>query len=259
MVHRIPHPWLASIATLVIFTVCATSSTILYAQEGFELNDQTFDQWVYNSSQGKFDPVSELTLNIEAVDQVCELSKSQEEKLKMAAKGDYARFSRKVDELKAEYVGKTYDQEKIGEIYQKIHPLAQVYQAGLLGKDSLFVKALHRSLSSEQRAKFDEAESKRAKARYESKVRMFVAMLERSCPLTTEQRDKLVELLLNETKPPKYFGQYDWYVIMYQAHKLPDEKYQPLLDEAQLKQLRVNLRQGAGMEHFLRQQKIIDE
>jgi hypothetical protein len=46
---------------------------------------------------------------------------------------------------------------------------------------------------------------------------------------------------------------------MYQATKIPDEKYEQFVDDAQMKQLKVTLRQAAGMEQFLRQQKIINE
>jgi hypothetical protein len=228
-------------------------------QDSFELNEQMFDQWLYSANQGGFDSQSELSLHVEAVDRVCSLSESQKEKLRMAGRGDFSRFGRQVDELKAKYVGKTYGQNEIGEIYQKIQPLGQVYQAGLLGDDSLFSKVLARTLSSEQAAKLDAIESERRKARYLAKVELFVVNLERSCPLTDEQRTAMVELILAETKPPKRFGQYDWYVVMYQANKIADEKYEQFLDDAQMRQLKITLRQVAGMEQFLRQQKILDE
>jgi len=230
-----------------------------WAQDSFELNDQTFNQWLFSASQGSFDSESELVLHIEAVDRVCGLNESQKEKLRLAGRGDYSRFGRQVDDLKAKYVGKTYGQNEIGEIYQKIQPLGQVYQAGLLGNESLFSKVLEKTLTSEQAAKFAALESERRKARYIAKVKLFVVQLERTCPLTDEQRSKLVDLIIAETKPPKRFGQYDWYVVMYQANKIPDGKFDAIVDDAQLKQFKITLRQGAGMEHFLRQQKILDE
>ncbi len=241
---------------MVIVACCAS---IAAGQDTFELNEQTFNQWLFSASQGSFNPDSELTLTVEAVDRVCTLTDPQKEKLRLAANGDFARFKRKVNELRAEYVGKTYSQNEIGQIYQKIQPLGQVYQAGLLGDASLFSKVLANTLTLEQAAKFDHIEAERRRARYAAKVGLFVVTLERNCPLTDKQRTALVELLLKETKPPKVFGQYDWYVIMYQASKVPDAKYEHIIDEAQLKALKQSLRQGAGMQHFLRQQKILDE
>jgi hypothetical protein len=229
------------------------------AQDSFELNDQTFNQWLFSASQGNFDPTSELTLNLEAVDRICGLNEEQKQRLSTAAHGDFARFGRQVDALKAKYVGKTYGQNEVGEIYQKIQPLAQVYQSGLLGDESLFAKMLTRTLTSEQSEKYQRADEDRRRTRYMSKVGLFVLTVERTCPLTEKQRTALIDMLVAETKAPKRFGQYDWYVIMYEASKVPDAKYESIVDEAQLRQIKVVLRQGQGMGHFLKQQKLIDE
>src|SRR5688572_3235733 len=76
-------------------TVCCCGAAC--AQDSFELNDQTFNQWLFSASQGTFDPTSELTLNLEAVDRICGLNEDQKQKLSTAAHGDYARFGRQVD------------------------------------------------------------------------------------------------------------------------------------------------------------------
>lgn len=251
--HR---PAVFALLAMAIVSSCATHAC---AQDSFELNEQTFNQWLFSASQGVFNPDTELTLNMEAVDRICGLSEPQKKKLLLAGRGDYARFERQVDELKTKYVGKTYGQNEVGEIYQKIQPLGQVYQAGLLGNDSLFSKVLAKSLTSEQAAKLDHIEAERQRARYHAKVGLFVVLLERSCPLTAKQRTALINLIVAETKPPKRFGQYDYYAILYQANKVPDAKYEQIVDEAQMRALKKALQQGAGMEHFLRQQKIIDE
>jgi hypothetical protein len=243
-----------AICALAFFATSAQSALC----QDFQLNEQTFNQWLFQASQGNFDPDSELALTIEAVDRVCALTDPQKDKLQLAGRGDYARFDRQVDELRAEYVGKTFSQEQIGEVYQKIQPLGEQYQAGLLGDASLFSKVLEKNLTPEQSEKFDHIENERRKARYAAKVGLFVAGLQRSCALTDKQRTEIINLVITETKPPKRFGQYDWYVIMYQAGKVPDEKFQQIVDEAQLKPLKQTLQQGAGMEHWLKQQKIID-
>ena len=249
-------PALAAVLVTIAMSAIVSQS---FAQNVFELNEQTFNQWLYNSNQGRFDSESELSLTVEAVDRVCDLSDSQKEKLRLAGHGDYARFSRQVADLRSEYVGKTYSQDQIGNIYQKIQPLSQVYQAGLLGDESLFEKVLGNTLTLEQAAKFDRIKAQRRRVRYNARIGLFIVTLERSCPLTDIQRKALAKLLVDETKPPKRFGQYDWYLVMYQASQVPDDKYKQFLDDAQLRQLRRVVAQGAGMEHFLRQQKILDE
>jgi len=248
------------IPSLVFASALALASLApAHAQDNFELNEETFNQWLFNESQGRYDPDSELALMVDSIDRVCDLNDDQKTKLGLAAHGDFARFERKVDELRSEYVGKSYGQNQIGEIYQKIQPLGQVYQAGLLGNDSLFSKVLESTLTSEQAAKFEKVETERRQARYRAKVRLFVVTVQRSCALTDVQRRALTDLILAETKPPKIFGQYDWYVIVYGASKVPDEKYSAIVDEAQMKVFKQTLQQGAGMQQFLRQQKLIDE
>jgi hypothetical protein len=226
--------------------------------QDFQLNEETFNQWLYSASQGTFDPDGEMALTIEAIDRVCKLTDDQKDKLELAARGDFSRFEHQVDDLRAEHVGKTYGQNEIGEVYQKIQPLAAQYQAGLLGDASLFSKVLEGSLTSEQSQKFERIEQERRHARYAAKVGLFVAGLQRTCALTAKQRQELTELLLDQTKPPKVFGQYDWYVILYQAAKLPDDTYKKIVDEAQLKPLKQTLQQGQGMEQWLRQQNLIE-
>ncbi len=248
--------WCDAAAVIAVVVACAITAS---AQQDFELNEQTFNQWLYSASQGTFDPDSELALTIEAVDRVCTLSDSQKDKLELAGRGDFARFEQRVEDLRAQYVGKTYSQDQIGEIYQKIQPLGEIYQAGLLGDASLFSKVLEKSLNPDQSEKFSRIEEERRQARYKAKVGLFVAAMQRSCALTDKQRKSLVELLVDQTHPPKRFGQYDWYVILYQAGKVPDERYEQIVDAAQMKPLKQTLQQGIGMEQWLKQQKLIDE
>lgn len=246
--------WLFGAIAAAIVSFCAPAAL---GQDTFDLNEDTFNQWLYNASQGQFDPHSEVQLAVEAVDRACGLTDPQLDKLRLAGQGDYARFEQRAAELREKYVGKTYSQNDVGNIYQKIQPLAQIYQAGLLGDSSLFSKVMIRTLSREQIAEFELVEHERRQASYAAKVGLFITTLERSCPLTDEQRTALEKLILSETRPPKVFGQYDWYVIMFQASQIPDEKYTQFLDEPQLKVFRQAVQQGAGLGQWLRQQKIL--
>ena len=71
----------------------------------------------------------------------------------------------------------------------------------MLGPTSLFAKVVHRVLTPEQQEEYEAAEAERRKTRHAAKVRLFVALLEQSCPLKSSQRDALVDLLLKETRP----------------------------------------------------------
>ena len=167
------------------------------------------------------------------------------------------RFQLRVDELRTEVVGKTCDQNDINKIYQKVQPLTITYRAGLLGSSSLFSKVLRGTLTPAQLEEYDGLEAERLKQRHAAKVKLFVAVFGQSCPLKDDQRTALVELLLTETRPPKRPSQYDWYVVLAQASKIPNEKFTAILDPAQMRLLKKALNRGRGMADFLKQQDLM--
>jgi hypothetical protein len=227
------------------------------AQNHFTLDESQFDAWLYGNSNRVDDVDSQITLAIEGVDHVCHLTGAQSDKLRLAGQGDYSRFDRQADELRSELVGTTYNQNEIGDVYQKVRPLATTYQAGLLGRSSLFAKVIRSTLTPEQTGEYAAAEKERLKANHAAQVKLFVAMLERGCPLTSAQRTRLVELLRSETKPALRSGQYDQYVIPAQCSAIKEEKFTAILDEAQFRVLNKTLQQGRGLRRQLVQQGIL--
>lgn len=243
---------------LVVTSVSIAVAQDVPAQNQFDLNEQTFNQWLYGNSNA-LDVNAALAAEIEGVDRVCKLTREQKAKLKLAGRGDEVRFKDRVAELHDRLVGKSYDQNEINEIYQQIQPLATEFKAGVLGKTSLFCKVLNNTLDSEQKQKFDQVQAERRAARHAARIQLFIVQLERSCPLTAEQRKGLTELLLEETRPPTRSSEYDSYVLTFQASKIPPEKFVDLLDGFQLRVLKQQLQQGQGMEQFLRQQGLLDD
>lgn len=246
---------LASLAIVGVTLACASAT---HAQNQFDLNEQTFNQWLYGNSR-PVNVASELSAEIEGVDRVCNLTREQKEKLKLAGRGDEVRFAERVAELRERLVGRSYDQNEINEIYQQVQPLAQEYRAGVIGKSSLFYKVLKRTLEPEQQEKFEHVQAERRASRHAARIRLYIAQLERSCPLTHEQRTGLQEILLKETRPPSQASEYDSYVLMFQASKIPQERFEKLLDEAQLRIVKLQFQQGQGMEQFLKQQGLLPE
>ncbi len=229
------------------------------AQNQFVMSDQQFNQWIFRGNGQNVDEDSEVTLMVDAIDRSCHLSLPEKEKLRLAGLGDYARFKQEIDDLRSEYVGKSFDQNEVGNIYQKLEPYATRYQAGLLGTSSLFSKVVRQTLTPAQQAEFAAAEAQRREARHAAKVRLFVAVLERSCPLKSDQRDALVNLLLKETKPAKRPSQYDWYVVAVQVAKIPDDKVKSILDPAQLRFFQKVTQRGRGMEFTLKRMDLLPE
>jgi hypothetical protein len=226
-------------------------------QAHFELPEEQFDQWVF---EGRGDVAAQRTrldsllrLHLDDLDRICRLTESQKKKLQLAGRGDLTRFFDRVEVVRVKFRAVRKDQNKVGEIFQEIQPLQQSLQAGMFHDASLLYKTLQRTLTAEQLAGFGKVDQERRRVRYQAKVGLAVAMLENSMPLDDQQRQKLLQLIEQETQPPKKFGQYDYYVVLVQMSKIPENKLKPLLDEGQWRVLKQQLTQMRGMEQFLKQ------
>lgn len=248
----IAHRWTSLLA--VAFALAAGRAP---AQD-FTLTDQQFDMWLTNGTNSSVDQVnSQLTMQIQAIDRVCHLQPDQEEKLQLAGRGDVARYQGRVEEMRKKLVGRTYDQNEMNEIWQQIQPLQQEFQAGILNDSSLFRKILLRTLEPTQVAEYEAAESTRCADHYAAKVRLYVAVIERSFPMTDSQRLALIKLMLDKTQAPRRFGQNEIYYVMYQASQIPEEEIAKVFDKEYTRVLTAAFGQGAGYEQFLRQQGFI--
>lgn len=219
-----------------------------------------FNQWVYggrNSDQVQRTLETLLALRIEAIARQCKLSGEQKKRLELAGHGDLVRLTRSVESLRDKYHQVGQDQQKFQEFAQQVGPVQLKLQTGVFGENSLFSKTLKRTVNPEQSALYEQEELQRRKFRYEAKIELVVAMLESTIPLRNDQRQKFVKVLLEETRPPKKTGQYDYYVVLYQAGKLPDEKLKPIFDDAQWQALKRTLEQSRHMERFLQSNGIL--
>ncbi|HEY3394146.1 MAG TPA: hypothetical protein VGK58_15645 [Lacipirellulaceae bacterium] len=246
-----------SLLAVMVIVGVVRGAEFVVVEEGFELSDAQFNQWVYGSNRAGIDADSEIAVAVQAVDRACQLTELQREKLLLAGRGDFARFGQRVDEMRAKYTDKMHDQNDIGRIHQEIQPLNVTYQAGLLGPSSLFDKVLRGMLAPEQLEKYNAEKETRNQARHDAKVRLFVASLERRCPLKDEQRSALVELLLAETRPPTRSSQFDHYVVLVQAARISDEKFKTILDAEQYRVFAKTLEQARAVEPHLKQQGVL--
>jgi hypothetical protein len=236
---------------------------VVVQREVFVLNEMQFNHWLYNNGEG--DDVARtklrthLTLQIDELARACRLTDAQREKLRLAGQGDLARFFGRVAIKRKELQDKEYDQNKINDIFQQLRPLQTAYNAGILEENSLFAKTIATTLDPDQRATYEAAERERRRFRYQARVELIVLRLGRTLGLTSQQHRKLVDLIVAETKLPRKSGQYDQYIVMVQARKLPKEKLTAILDEAQMRVFEQHLNQARGIEQFLKQNGYLDD
>jgi hypothetical protein len=200
---------------------------------------------------------SALALRVDDVDRICGVTEGQKKKLQVAGRGDIKRFFDRVEETKRRF--ESVKNNQFNNIWQEIQPLQTELNSGLFGDDSFFAKTVKRTLNEEQAAKFANVVRERNLVRYRATVGWCVVQLDRSVGLSDDQRARMVELLVKETRPPKRFGQNDYWFMMLQASKISESKLKPILDDIQWRILERQLNQGKGMEQWLRMSGIIDD
>jgi hypothetical protein len=229
---------------------------VVQQRQVFMVADQTFDQWIFGNvrtaaaARARFESL--LKLQVQDIDRACTLTDLQKKKLELAGRGDIKRFFDRVEEKRKKFQLSKTDQAKINEILQEIQPLRMTYNSGILDDGSIFSKTLKKTLDEQQSTTYANSIRDKKLFLFRAKIDLVVASLDNSLGLSDEQRRKLSKVLLEETRPPKKFGQYDYYVVLYQASKLPEPKIKPILDDAQWRLLSVQFDRARGLEQFLR-------
>ena len=226
--------------------------------QNFEMPENQFDSWVFQNLQTvaaarkKLEQM--LTMQLDDVDQTCQLTPSQRKKLQLAGRGDMLLFFEQVEIVRKKFLLVRKDQQKFNEIWQDISPLQVRFQAGLFGDESFYQKTLRNMLKGEQLSKYAQVDGERRMFQYRAKVELVVAMLENAMPLRDEQRQNLITLVIKETKPPRSFGQQqDYYVVMWNISKIPEKTLRPLFKDAEWKVLNQQFAQVRGLEQWLKQ------
>jgi len=225
-------------------------------QQRFVVADKNFDQWVFGGRgnaaavRKRFD--SQLSLQVEELERICGLSEDQKKKLQLAGRGDIKWLFDQVDVLRKKFQLVKNDQSKFNEFWQDVQPFQVVFSQGAFGSGSFFNKTLKNTLTSEQVASFQTADRERRMYQYRSTVEAVIDMLDQIVSFRAEQRQKIVNLLIERKKLPRVFGQYNNYLVLYQASQLPEARLKEFLDEPQVKALNKVFNQMRGSEQFLK-------
>ena len=232
---------------------------------GFMFNNAQFDQWVFgnigmaNAGAARTKLESLLSLNVEDLERTCGLTPVQQKKLLLAGRGDIKRFFDRVEDLRKKFDKVKNDQNQFGLMWQDIQTLQSAYQAGVLGEESIFAKALKSTLSQEQTAKHEQVVHDRLLYRYWARVDLAMELLNNTVGFTDEQRQRLVTLLAEETRPPRRLGQNDYYAVLYLLASLPEAKVKPIFEDVQYRSLRRQLDQARGLEMWLKQNGFVPD
>jgi hypothetical protein len=241
----------------------AVNAAIAVAAPQHVWPDEQFEQWVFQqdrtaaAARRRFDAL--LTLHVEDIDRACQLSDAQKNKLQLMGRGDIKRVFDTYEKAKHRFNLLNNDVQRLQEVMQDVTPLRLTAQTGLFDGDSLLAKALRNTLTPDQLARYDAAAKERRAFRHRAQIELAVDMIEQAMPLRDARRRELVALLTSETKPTRASGQYEFYLVMYQIGRIPEEKIKPLLTDPQWKVLNRLVAQYQGVVPNLRQNGLLPD
>lgn len=192
-----------------------------------------------------------LLLAIQEVQKVCTLSDDQIQKMRLAGRGDQARFFRRFEEVKTQILKNTNAPEELAPAVRELPTLRILLESGLYGEGSLFQKSQVNTLNHEQFLKYTEITTKRKQLYFESMIKLVAAAIERAAPLTEVRRKELFDLVRRETRLPRLSSRYDFYVIMIQLAKIDESELKQILNDAQWTLLKLQLSKMQRMERQL--------
>jgi hypothetical protein len=226
------------------------------------ITDSQLEQWAFGSmGADEFRRRLELrlTARVNDINRICALSEAQKKKLHLAGRIDIRRFFDEVERIKQTIRDTQGDGMNDRDPWPVSRPFETIDRKNFFGADSLLGKSLKHTLGSEQLARYERIEREQIAARHQATLKWVLGILDTTLQLNAEQHGRLATLLAEDTRPPRKFGEYDYYGVMFQVSRLPDTRVKPIFDAGQWAKLQVQLKEAARLEATLVQGGFIPE
>jgi hypothetical protein len=222
----------------------------------FFIEDTNFDQWIFggdmNPGQSRNKLEAMLKSQIEQLAADYGLTEAQRKKLELAGHGDTKRFFDRVQATRRAFDAVRTDRQKYVDFHRdQVQPLQRAYQTGLFGDGSFFAKSLVKTLDASHAAHYQAAARERNNYRFKASLHLALASIDGNVGLTADQRKRLWKLIEEEVRPPKKFGELDYYVVAIQLAQLPEGKLKPIFNEGQWRLLGNQFDMARRMEPVL--------
>lgn len=183
-----------------------------------------------------------LALYIDDYDRTCKLSPAQERKLQLMGRGDIRRYFEQCESFK-ESIQEMPPQEAPN-LQRQVQQLRKLAENGIFDSTSLFRRSIPNTLTAEQLAKYEAAVRDCLLFRHQAAIKLVVADVDRSSPLSAASRQAFLAMLDKETKPARKFGQFDQDHVLWQLAQIPENQLRPLFDGAQWRAVNRNRERG---------------
>lgn len=239
----------------------ATSLRAADDEDGKKLQQQRFivpDDQVIRKLLGNKNPSdvrlqfeAQLQMRIDDLSRNCTVTDEQRRKFTVAGQGDVKRFFDDFDEAR-EAFRHTQTLDDCRAMMERCQPAFASRVTRLYHDDSLLEKMIRKSLTPEQRQQAQAARDERRLFRYRAHVEAVVALWDGNLALTSDQRKRLVALLLEDTQPPPEGAKEGAFSVWLQAADLPDTAYLAILDQPQWRLLQQQFKHVKEMEPVLK-------
>jgi hypothetical protein len=232
---------------MLVLTLLAglTAGSASWAQEGEQREPKDIpapgqrveiveEAWAFGMDRAEAQAMLEarLTMEIERIERSCRITEGQKKQLQLAGRGDLKRFLDRVDEVRRSRPAPKGGPGQANAIQQEMEPLERQLRAGLHREGSMFAKTLKRALSDDQVSAYREGLRESRRFRHRARVDLVVGILDMAAGCTDEQRQRLTQLLLQETRLPSQADEDD-IVVLAQAARLPEARIRPIFDDSQ--------------------------
>ncbi len=183
-----------------------------------------------------------LAWEIKRLEQVYGLTPEQKKKLEVAGRGDIKRLFERIGEKEEtlrriqEKRARDRDQRdavRHARVMNEMWALTQEVPVKLFAEGSIFVKILKKTLTPEQRERYEKDQLDFYRARVEWVVVSGLDVLQ----LSDDQRRRFATRIVQETRPLRRYGQHDFEAVLIQASRLPENSLKPIFDEVQWRRL----------------------
>jgi hypothetical protein len=229
-----------------------------------EFDVKQFDSLIFEAIESPENPLavleSQVDLEVTRISQSIDLQDDQVEQLRLAGRGDIKRFYDRVEQARRKFQesAQRLNQASPDDMYEIAMPLQSSLKKGLFGRGSLFQKVVANSLDDQQSVALQRHLSRINELQAEGAVRVFVVKIGYYVPMTSVQRSKLTELLLEDATWVINDPHYSFLIVVYQFGKVPRQKYEAIFDEKQMKAVDVLIQAGVQLGEHLEQEGVID-
>ena len=228
-----------------------------------KITDRQFDRWVFlnemDSDMARQLAEARLSSRIAFVDLICGISPEQRRKLEVAGRGEIKAFFDDLAQLRAKVRSAGKDVEELDRLGVEVRRQAMSYlQLGSL--DSRFSKVLRATIDREQSDRYRERWDEVRLLRYQSRVEWVCLTLQKNHDFSVGERFRLVVVMLEETRPLRVFGPGDYYGVMCQAARIPEQRIRPIFfQDADWRALQAEFDDARRRERFLRDSGCLPE